>query len=753
MSYQKSVIRPAYRRRVPSRSVRCFTILAVALLAASAAQFAFAAPAKTARPTRPNIIFIMADDLGYGDLGCYGQKNIKTPNLDRMASEGMRFTSFYAGSTVCAPARCVLMTGLHTGHCYIRGNGKVNLRPSDVTVAEVLRPAGYRSALVGKWGLGHEGSTGVPTRQGFDYFFGYLDQRHAHNYYPSFLMRNEKRVPLRNVVPGEGKWGQGVATKKVDYSHDLVAEEALSFVDRSKDKPFFLYLALTIPHANNEAGRRGMEVPELGIYKDKDWPEPVKGHAAMITRMDRDIGRLLARLKRHGIDKNTLVMFTSDNGPHHEGGYNPNINNSSGPLRGTKRALFDGGIRVPLIARWPGTVKAGSTSEHAGYFADLMPTAADLAGQKTPKGIDGLSFMPTLLGKKQAQHEFLYWEFFEGGFKQAVRHGRFKAIRRGADAPLALYDLSEDIGEKNNVAGNHPQVIARIEGYLKTARTPSKHWPIRRPRKKGDVIVYSLLGALLLVLLVIAGLLVKNKKAKVAVLLFFGFVLSFPIAPHALAQTTEAMKPRSMTPAEAHDRLSKALNKLRDELSKLPASGNGDIDDVVGGAQIMISFLEQFGLIDRREAAVQPNYNPPGLPPLPSRCFEDPTGACGVCFSGANRDLDKWRGLLEDQWVIYKRTMLEAGRIVELADAAAGMSPLVKLKWAVEKNNPNEGFNKSKAKFFASYDKNYDELIKRVNDSLIAIGKCERDHFGDPDWYNRYGLPYYLFMRDRYQRK
>lgn len=268
----------------------------------------------------PNIIFILADDLGYGDLGCYGQKEIQTPNLDRMAAEGVQFTDFYAGSTVCAPSRCVLMTGLHLGHCYIRGNGKLNLRPSDVTVAEVLKEAGYATGLAGKWGLGHENSTGLPTRQGFDSFFGYLDQHHAHNYYPSFLVRNEERVPLKNVVPKEGIYGQGVATQKVTYSADLIAEEALKFVDAHKDEPFFLYWAATLPHANNEAGKKGMEIPDYGRYADKDWPEPQKGLAAMISRLDSDVGRLLERLKQHGIDENTIVMFSSDNGPHNEGG-------------------------------------------------------------------------------------------------------------------------------------------------------------------------------------------------------------------------------------------------------------------------------------------------------------------------------------------------------------------------------------------------------------------------------------------------
>src|SRR5262249_35914882 len=289
---------PAWRR-----------MIARALVAAWACLSALAGDAALAAdpPRRPNVVFILADDLGYGDLGCYGQKRIRTPHLDRMAREGMRFTQFYAGSTVCAPSRCALMTGLHTGHCLIRGNARQDLRPADVTVAKVLKAAGYTTGLVGKWGLGTEGGTGVPTRQGFDYFYGYLDQDHAHNYYPAFLMRNEQRVPLKNEVPGRGPFGSGVATKKVEYSHDLLVKEALGFIDRSKDRPVFLSRAFTIPHANNEAGKKGREVPDLGEYRDLDWPEPQKGHAAMITRMDAGVGRVLARLKGHGLDGNTLV--------------------------------------------------------------------------------------------------------------------------------------------------------------------------------------------------------------------------------------------------------------------------------------------------------------------------------------------------------------------------------------------------------------------------------------------------------------
>jgi arylsulfatase A-like enzyme len=431
---------------------------------------------------KPNIIFILADDLGYGDLGCFGQKRIKTPHLDNMAEEGMRLTQHYAGSTVCAPSRCVLMTGLHTGHCLVRGNARVPLRPSDITVAELLKQAGYKTGIIGKWGLGEPDSTGIPNRQGFDYWFGYLNQRHAHNYYPAYLWRNEEKVQLKNQVRDVNPPG-GVATKRVEYSHDLFAEEALAFVERSKDGPFFLYLAFTIPHANNEAGREGMEVPDYGIYKDRDWPEPQKGHAAMITRMDGDIGKLFAKLKELGIDDNTFVFFSSDNGPHREGGNNPDFNDSNGPLRGIKRDLYEGGIRVPTLARWPGKIKPGSVTDHISGFWDFLPTCAELAGFEPPKDIDGISMLPALLGKpeKQKQHEYIYWEFHEQGKKQAVRMGDFKGVRLNAaknpDGPIELYKLKTDIGEKNNIADKHPDVVAKIEQYMKQARVPSKDWP------------------------------------------------------------------------------------------------------------------------------------------------------------------------------------------------------------------------------------------------------------------------------------
>lgn len=430
-----------------------------------------------ARP--PNIVLIVADDLGWGDLGCYGQEDILTPSLDLLAREGIRFTDFYAGSTVCAPSRSVLMTGLHTGHTYIRGNSKNGLRPEDLTVAEVLQKKGYRTGQFGKWGLGGEGTTGLPTRQGFDYFFGYLDQSHAHNYYPSFLVRNEERVPLANVVPDEGRWGQGVASEKVEYSHDLIAEEALDFVRRNQDRPFFLYVPFTTPHANNEAGEVGMEVPDYGPYFDADWPDPQKGLAAMITRMDADVGRLIDLLEELDIASKTVVFFTSDNGPHAEGGNDPDFFDSNGPLRGIKRDLYEGGIRVPLIVRWPTQTPANVTSNHVSYFGDFMATAADLVGVEPPPHLDSISILPTILGEisEQEEHEYLYWEFYERGSAQAVRAGKWKAVRKPMlEGEVELYDLSEDVGEENNIASENPEVVERLVGYMEEAHVPSELW-------------------------------------------------------------------------------------------------------------------------------------------------------------------------------------------------------------------------------------------------------------------------------------
>ena len=440
---------------------------------------------------KPNLIWIMADDLGYGDLGCYGQKIIATPNLDRMASEGLRLTHFYAGATVCAPSRSVLMTGLHHGHTRVRGNaGQKNptaqaLKSEDVTVAKVLQQAGYRTALIGKWGLGDVGpaESGLPRKHGFDEFIGYLNQTHAHNHFPSFLWKNELKIELPNVVHPVGESGGGYATEAKVFADDLFAEEAIRFVQENKSKPFYLYWSMVIPHANNERTRElknGAHVPDFGPYADKNWPDPDKGQAAMISRLDGYVGLMLTALKDAGIANNTLVLFTSDNGPHNESNHDIKRFNPSGPFSGIKRSLTDGGIRVPLLAWWPNKIKPNTESDHVGYFGDWMATATELAGAKAPGAIDSISFVPTLLGdtSKQPHHEFLYWEFHEGGFKQAALYqSRWKGIRSlGPETPIALYDQSSDVAEKTDVAKVYPEIAARISDYLRTARTESTDW-------------------------------------------------------------------------------------------------------------------------------------------------------------------------------------------------------------------------------------------------------------------------------------
>ncbi|MBI4873751.1 MAG: arylsulfatase [Acidobacteria bacterium] len=440
-------------------------------LGASGAMTLAAAPAAK----KPNIVFILADDLGYGDLGCYGQVQIATPNLDRMAAEGTRFTQAYAGSTVCAPSRCALMTGLHTGHGRTRGNlfPDLHLRPEDATVSEWLKKAGYRTGIFGKWSLGGIGTTGYPLRKGFDEWFGFFSQTHAHNYYPEHLLNNEREFLMRG----------NLGTQKKDYAHDLFTQRSLEFVEKQPaNQPFFLHVCYTIPHANNELGRDtgdGMEVPSDEPYSSRNWPPQEKKFAAMITRMDRDIGRLFEQLKKTGADENTLVIFSSDNGPHREGGHEPKYFESSGPLRGIKRDLHEGGIRVPAIARWPGKVKAGAVSDQVWAFWDFFPTACELAGVTPPAGLDGISMAPALLGRPQESHEYLYWEFHERGFDQAVRLGDWKGVRKGRRGPIELYDLKADLSEKNNLAAKQPDVAARIAKIMETARTDSKEFPIR----------------------------------------------------------------------------------------------------------------------------------------------------------------------------------------------------------------------------------------------------------------------------------
>lgn len=445
------------------------------------------------QPPPPNIILILADDLGYGELGSYGQQLIATPHLDRMAAEGMRFTQFYAGSTVCAPSRSVLMTGQHTGHTRVRGNagpdrpGAQTLLPGDMTVARVLQSAGYRTGLIGKWGLGLIDEPGEPRRQGFDTYFGFLSQTHAHNHFPDFLWRDGVKVPLPNDLVKVGPVeGVGYATKKLAYAGDLFAQEARAFVAANAERPFFLYLSVIVPHANNERTRAlgdGHEVPDFGPYADKPWPDTVKAHAATLTRLDAQIGELLADLRARGLDERTLVLFTSDNGPHNEAGpaYDPKFFDVCGPFTGIKRSLTEGGIRVPLIARWPGRIAPGGVSGHVGYFGDFLATFAELAGAQPPAALDSISLVPTLLGRGgQAKHEHFYWEFHEGGVSQAVLlEGRWKGIREhNIMAPIRLFDLAADPAEQTDLAARHPEIVTRLAALMRTAHVPNEHWKI-----------------------------------------------------------------------------------------------------------------------------------------------------------------------------------------------------------------------------------------------------------------------------------
>ncbi len=458
-----------------------FTALSLLLLTAWQGAIV---PAQVPSLRRPNIIFILADDLGYGDLGCYGQKVIRTPHLDGMARQGLRFMQHYAGSTVCAPSRSALMTGLHTGHTRIRGNARLPLLPEDKTVAEYLKEAGYKTALIGKWGLGEEGSTGIPRQQGFDYFFGYLNQTHAHNHFPDFLWRNEEKVQLANEVlyadSGPVKGIGSVATKRVQWSQDLFTREALQFIERAQQSPFFLYLSYVSPHANNEhrmLDQHGLEVPDYGPYTDRNFPDVQKGLAASISKLDADVGKLLQRLRELKLDENTLVIFTSDNGPHAEGGNDPAYFTSNGGLRGIKRDLYEGGIRVPMIAYWPGQIQAGRVSDHVSAFWDFLPTACALAGIQ-PSGTDGISYLPTLLGQgKQGQHPYLYWEFHEQGRKQAVRQGNYKLVHLLKDQRMELYDLKRDPAEQRNLADQEPAVANRLKALMDAARVPSNAFP------------------------------------------------------------------------------------------------------------------------------------------------------------------------------------------------------------------------------------------------------------------------------------
>jgi arylsulfatase A len=442
---------------------------------------------------KPNIIFILADDLGYGDVGFQGQKRFRTPNIDMLAAQGLVFTNHYSGCTVSAPSRCSLFTGFHTGHTYIRGNrekkpeGQEPIPSSIVTVTEILQAAGYTTGAFGKWGLGSPGSEGDPMNQGFNEFFGYNCQSLAHNYYPYHLWHNREKVMLEeNAGQGKGK-----------YAPDLIHEQALKFLENNKGKPFFLYYPSTIPHAELFAPERLMEqfrgklLPEKSFkgtdngttYKQGPYgsqPEAHAAFAAMVTRLDEQVGEIVQKLKELGIAEKTMIIFTSDNGPHLEGGADPDYFDSNGPLKGYKRDLSEGGIRVPFIACWPGKIKPGKTN-HVSAFWDFLPTTCELAGLKTPAKTDGISYLPTLTGQsgKQKNHEYLYWEFHEKGTSKAIRMGNWKGIKPGLERPLELYDLSSDMGETTNVAEGHPDIVRKMEALLISARTESSIWPAR----------------------------------------------------------------------------------------------------------------------------------------------------------------------------------------------------------------------------------------------------------------------------------
>jgi len=476
-----------------------------------------AASAQAPAARKPNIILILADDLGYNELGVYGQKKIRTPNIDRLAQEGVRLTDHYSGSPVCAPSRAVLLTGLHTGHAYIRDNDEMGFRgdvwhdpalegqrplPADTfTMASMLKRAGYATAAVGKWGLGGPGSTGEPNRLGFDLFYGFLCQRVAHNHYPGYLWRNTTKVMLDNpgIYPHEefpaGRDPKALSSYEryggKQYALDMMGDEARAFVLANKDRPFFLYLAPTVPHAALQVPEDSLaeytgvlsDTPYLGAKGYLPHRAPHAAHAAMITRLDREVGRLAQLVRDLGLDRDTLIVFTSDNGPTFNGGTDSAFFESAGPFRGLKTMVYEGGIRVPMVARWPGKIPAGTVSAHASAFEDYMPTFAEMAGLERPAGIDGVSMLAALEGRASARkpREYLYWEF-QG--KQVVRMGSWKGIRNAATGALELYDLAKDIGEKTDVAAAHPDIVSRLEAIMRTARTDSALFPLVKPAAK-----------------------------------------------------------------------------------------------------------------------------------------------------------------------------------------------------------------------------------------------------------------------------
>ncbi|MFK7910959.1 MAG: arylsulfatase [Akkermansiaceae bacterium] len=469
----------------------------------------------TSEAKQPNIVFILADDLGYGELGCYGQEKIKTPTLDHLATEGMRFTQHYTGAPVCAPARCVLMTGKHLAHAEIRGNrdsgngkkfpGQWPLNADALTIAEVLKGAGYTTGAFGKWGLGPSGSSGDPNKQGFDRYYGFNCQRNAHSFYPPFLDSDGEEVRInKKPISGHSKKPEGEIKaddyRDKNYAPDLILAECLKFIDSNKDKPFFLYLPFVEPHV-------AMHPPQEWVDKyPAEWdkepyrgnrgyiphPRPRAGYAAMISDLDEHVGTVLARLKKHGLEENTIVIFTSDNGPTHDvGGVDTTFFNSAGGLRGLKGSCYEGGIRVPTIVRWPNKVKAGSTTNIASYFPDWFPTLVEISGAKIPdEKVDGVSLAQVLAGGDlPKRHEPMIWEFNGYGGIIAVREGKWKALRTGlkrknGPTPWELYDLEEDSAEKNDLSAKHPDVVKRLEKMWLATRTVESDFPVPIVDKK-----------------------------------------------------------------------------------------------------------------------------------------------------------------------------------------------------------------------------------------------------------------------------
>lgn len=462
----------------------------------------FITPVAVIADDRPNVIVFLADDLGWGEVGCYGQTKIRTPNIDQLATEGMRFTQHYSGSPVCASSRCTLMTGLHTGHAYVRGNkemggwgpdepeGQLPLPEETVTLADVLKTRGYATAVVGKWGMGGPGSSGAPNAQGVDFFYGYLCQRVAHNYYPTHLWRNGEKDMLAG-----NEWfsaHQRVDTAPADYAQyagetyapQRMLEEAVAFIERTDDQPFFLLYASPIPHVALQVPDADLdgypaewdEKPYLGHRGYLPHPRPRAAYAAMVSFFDSAIGTILEAVERSGRTGETIVMVTSDNGPTFNGGSDSTFFESAGPFRGLKTKLYEGGIRVPLVVRWPGQVEPGTVSDHLCAFWDYMPTIAEAAGAEVPERLDGASLLPVFTGGAPQLDRVLYWEYARG---QAVRVGKWKAVRPRGKTELELYDLESDIGESTNVAADHPDVVALLRSVMQQERVDSPHFPVQ----------------------------------------------------------------------------------------------------------------------------------------------------------------------------------------------------------------------------------------------------------------------------------